>query len=74
MMKLFKRDKDAKTVEIGTVEYNKGWKFGFEGYEGLKDWLRGGVQFQGKTLKDKALFDKLPFVLRGDRLWVAANA
>jgi len=72
-MLLLKRDKDAKTIEIGTIEYDGGWKFGFEGYDELKEWLRQGVEFEGKLLKGKALFDKLPFIIRGDRIWVSAH-
>ena len=72
-MTLFKRDSDAKTIEIGTIEYDNGWKFNFEGFEGLKDRLMKGIQFEGKLLKGKRLFNKLPYVLRGDRLWVAMS-
>ena len=72
-MVLFKRDADASTVEIGVIEYDNGWKFGFDGFDGLKDRLKKGVQFEGKLLKGKRLFNKLPCVLRGDRLWVAAQ-
>ncbi len=70
-MILFKRDENAKTVEIGLIEYNGDWKFGFDGYDNLKDWLRKGAMFGGVLLEGRKLFDRLPYVLRGDRLWVA---
>ena len=70
-MTLFKRDADAKTIEIGSIEYDGEWKFDFDGYEALKGWLKKGVRFEDVLLEGKKLFEKLPFILRGDRLWVA---
>lgn len=68
-MKLIRRDSDANVIEIGTIEYDGQWKFAGHVSEGLQQWLKRGIEFGGKMLTDKALFDKLPFILSGDRLW-----
>lgn len=70
-MKLFRRDKEANVIEMGTVEFDGRFKFSFKD-GGLKDWLERGVEFGGKMLTGQALFNKLPFILRGDRLWAVA--
>ena len=69
-MKLFRRDSEANVIEMGTVEFIDG-KLKFSGFKDsfLLKWLQGGVWFGGELLSGKALFDKLPLVLSGDRLW-----
>ena len=71
-MKLFQRDANANVIEIGivTLEGNK-LKFSDFKDESLRKWLQRGIEFGGELLTGRSLYDKLPVILRGDRLWAA---
>ena len=71
-MKLFQRDSNANVIEIGTVTL-AGDKLKFSDFkdDGLRKWLQRGIEFGGELLTGKSLYDKLPVILRGDRLWAA---
>jgi len=75
MVRIFRRDKDANVIEVGTVQV-VGGKVKFEGFEdsNFVRWLRRGVQVKGETLTPddgEDFVENLPLALHGARLWAA---
>ncbi len=71
-MKLFRRDTNANVIEIGIVTLvGDDLKFSDFKDDGLRKWLQRGIEFRSELLTGKSLYDKLPIILRGDRLWAA---
>lgn len=71
---IFKRDKDANPVKLGTVAAD-GSPAHFEGFVGSDDivkWLQGGIRVEDQTFTPddgEAFVKALPYYLHGIRLW-----
>ena len=78
MVRIYARDKDAEVYLVGKVTWDAKKKMmqyeSFdEEHEGIIIGLEQGMSLGGGVLKGKELYDNLPYVLRGIRLWAVAS-
>ena len=73
-MKIYKRDSKGNVKIVGRVIL-KGSKLSFSDFRDakLEERLQKGIEFRGQFFKGRALYNQLPIIFRGDRLWAAAN-